>query len=526
MLGDLDASFVCPPAGCQAHAPPPGPQQSCGQVNIKLRLASAAGAKIARARWHSPANARPPMCTETAVTFPIDDWCNTGGFREEEPPCLTKAEAGSLPRNPRGEEAVVIQPSYLDWGESALCRCRMEALRRSHAVLMGRTHLPLTCHFVAMPCSAMTHKFQIYNKAVQERLWITSVSTDEIQFYPLDFERLEVPPGGGATLSIVYLPRTLGPVDASLVVETSRGSFLVPMHGQGVPSPYGVTPLSGPKVPGLPCPHLSAPSSGSTPLGLKCRLFPCWGQVPFGLYYSYMLMLRNPHEKPLRVKEVYTHNSFLQLRLPASPGATGALSTEGRVRILTFLLAADLGFGVELLGPPAQDVPGPSHLWTIEPFAEKGVIMLEFKSLLPQKFSGMVTVITDEGPLLIPVDISAIKGGVHANMDGVDFGAPPASPLDGSQAFGLPSCIWRFSHNAAGLQLNRDSDIPRGASQHSCCAPQHGAGACSAPGCVFLRLGPSLGHPVPEGACAGSGRRAHCRNNHVHWNSAGEGYWL
>jgi hypothetical protein len=88
-------------------------------------------------------------------------------------------------------------------------------------------------------------------------LRITSLVTEEIQFYPLEFQAVEVLPGGSITLRIVYLPRTIGPVDATLVIQTSQGALLLHMHGHGIMSPYGVTPLSSPKV---QCPSAPPPT--------------------------------------------------------------------------------------------------------------------------------------------------------------------------------------------------------------------------------------------------------------------------
>jgi len=51
-----------------------------------------------------------------------------------------------------------------------------------------------------------------------------------------------VPPGGRASISIVFLPRTYGEVDGTMIVQSSVGSFLIQLHGMGAPSPYKVQP--------------------------------------------------------------------------------------------------------------------------------------------------------------------------------------------------------------------------------------------------------------------------------------------
>ncbi len=142
-------------------------------------------------------------------------------------------------------------------------------------------------------------------------------------------------------------------------------------------------------------------------------------QVPFGLQYSYVLMVRNPLKERLVIREIYTHESFLRLSL----------------------LPQHHRSDPPLL--PSKDTEGPASLWVLEPFEEKGVIMLEFKSLLPGKFSGLVTVLTDEVTLMIPVDILAIRGGVHASLEEVDFGepSPPPFPLVTCKHHVLPSLV-------------------------------------------------------------------------------------
>ncbi|KAK3278976.1 hypothetical protein CYMTET_13119 [Cymbomonas tetramitiformis] len=139
-------------------------------------------------------------------------------------------------------------------------------------------------------CSPSASTLDIVNTADMSELLILSLSTDNIQYYPSNFRQTSVPPGGKASISIVYLPRTLGPVDGTMIIQTSVGGFLIQMHGQGVPSPYEAQPLLGAKV-------------------------------PAGVKYGYSLELHNPFDEMLKVKEVYTNEDFLRLSLPQTPAA-------------------------------------------------------------------------------------------------------------------------------------------------------------------------------------------------------------
>ena len=75
-----------------------------------------------------------------------------------------------------------------------------------------------------------------------------SVSTDSVQFYPTRFQPATVVPGHSQTLTVAFLPRTLGEAMATLLLHTSHGGFLLQLRGEGVRSQYGLTPVRGAKV--------------------------------------------------------------------------------------------------------------------------------------------------------------------------------------------------------------------------------------------------------------------------------------
>eukprot|EP00951_Prasinocladus_malaysianus_P031433 scaffold301335_cov27-Prasinocladus_malaysianus.AAC.1 len=64
-----------------------------------------------------------------------------------------------------------------------------------------------------------------------------------------------------------------------------------------------------------------------------------------------------------------------------------------------------------------EDLP----FWELAPQEEKGVVLLEFISVVQGKFRGIVTVTTDHGTLMVPVEITAISGGVHSSTEELDF---------------------------------------------------------------------------------------------------------
>ena len=46
--------------------------------------------------------------------------------------------------------------------------------------------------------------------------------------------------GGKASIQVEYLPRTLGEVEGTMIIQTSVGGFLIQLYGIGIESPYEV----------------------------------------------------------------------------------------------------------------------------------------------------------------------------------------------------------------------------------------------------------------------------------------------
>jgi hypothetical protein len=86
-------------------------------------------------------------------------------------------------------------------------------------------------------------------------------------------------------ITVIYLPRTIGTLNASLTVETSVGGFLIPLSGTAVANQYRLHPFVG-------------------------------ATVPIGVPYTPPIRVTNPTGHVLNVKEVFTTESFLHLTLP------------------------------------------------------------------------------------------------------------------------------------------------------------------------------------------------------------------
>jgi hypothetical protein len=88
----------------------------------------------------------------------------------------------------------------------------------------------------------------VFNSVHDEPLELHAVLSDSLQFYPTRFQPTTVAPGAAHTLTVAFLPRTLGEAMATLLLRTSLGGFVLQMRGEGVQSQYQLTPVRGAKV--------------------------------------------------------------------------------------------------------------------------------------------------------------------------------------------------------------------------------------------------------------------------------------
>ena len=148
---------------------------------------------------------------------------------------------------------------------------------------------PPTLEFTQRPlCIPAVEVAELSNGADTE-LSVLSVTTDNVHFHPSSFKATTLSPGEALNISIVFLPRTIGSVEGTLVIQTSAGGLLYQIHAQGVANPYRLHPF------------LSA-------------------KLPTGATYSPPIQVHNPHETTLQIKEIYTSEEFLHLNMPETVG--------------------------------------------------------------------------------------------------------------------------------------------------------------------------------------------------------------
>ena len=79
-----------------------------------------------------------------------------------------------------------------------------------------------------------------------------------------------IPPSGNTTFDVVFLGREEGPVENTLYIHTSAGSFRFVVRAEGTPNPYRLKPLVGVRL-------------------------------PVNSSYSPLIQMHNPHSEPIQV---------------------------------------------------------------------------------------------------------------------------------------------------------------------------------------------------------------------------------
>ena len=88
-----------------------------------------------------------------------------------------------------------------------------------------------------------------------------------------------IPPLGNTTFDVVFLGREEGPVENTLYVHTSAGSFRFVVRAHGTPNPFRLKPLVGVRM-------------------------------PLNSSYSPLISLHNPNPEPIQVCKISHLNYF------------------------------------------------------------------------------------------------------------------------------------------------------------------------------------------------------------------------
>jgi hypothetical protein len=227
-------------------------------------------------------------------------------------------------------------------------------------------------------CVPRWEQVEITNGGDKE-LIIEAVSSDHGMFHPSLSQPETLQKGEVAKMQILFLAQSVGSYEGLVFVQTNLGSVVFPVKATAVENPYKVEAIIGAKV-------------------------------VVGERYSPPVSIYNPLDTNLHVREVFTTEGFLHLALPDKNGGGHMLESGGQ------------SIGRETSEAAAVEASdGSAGVWTVLPKQQKTVIHVSFISHVTGKFQGFVRLRTDVEDLLVPVEITVTKGGVHVMPEVVDF---------------------------------------------------------------------------------------------------------
>ena len=219
-------------------------------------------------------------------------------------------------------------------------------------------HIPISVappllHYDAWPIAIpKIAEIELTNDSEDDALDVHSITSSSADFHVAEVPLTALPPGGRLPLSVVFLPRAHGVTNATLLVQTSHGGFFYELQGVGAANPYGVEPLQD-------------------------------FHLPHGSPFNPQITLRNPHAEEMRIKEVFTSESFLHLSLPPQANLE-----------------------------PQDGVPV-NNLWKLDPGESKAVVALSFAPPIPGRYLGYVHFNTDFDNIVLPFDIKVVPSTIR-----------------------------------------------------------------------------------------------------------------
>eukprot|EP00743_Colponemidia_sp_Colp-15_P008375 GILK01009097.1.p1 GENE.GILK01009097.1~~GILK01009097.1.p1 ORF type:complete len:1946 (-),score=334.09 GILK01009097.1:26-5863(-) len=199
-----------------------------------------------------------------------------------------------------------------------------------------------------------------------EAISLSNVFVDNIQFHVVMFHVTIIPPNSTYTLQVAYLPTALGRHSGLMLLEMNAGSVVYLISAEGIPNPYRV---------------LSSISM----------------TIPLGMPHLASMDLYNPFDETLQIQEVYTTEGHVQLSLP---------TPENR-------------FGRQDI---AESDAAEVQIWEIEPKSSKKIIQMYLNPAGLGIYHGLLHIKTSKDNMVVPVDLTVIKIGIHTIPDQLDFG--------------------------------------------------------------------------------------------------------
>ncbi len=257
--------------------------------------------------------------------------------------------------------------------------------------------VPTELKFVETPlCQPTTHVIHVYNMDQRETFRILSLTTDAVYMQPVDFRSVEVPPGRGRQLKVVFLPRSLGGSHGSFRLLTSKGSIVISARGVGVESPYKLQPLVG-------------------------------AQVPSGVPFMWRLELFNPHSSTVKLVEALSSDHSISLGPPSVEDLESQNKFDEDDKAIMKKANNSGRGGVRSF---------PSTIWELPSKSSRVVLSVKLLAAHAGRHEGSIKLVlnrtkgetydkndvTERHELHVPVQFDAAHGGVFRSPDQIDFG--------------------------------------------------------------------------------------------------------
>ncbi|KFM60201.1 Transmembrane protein 131, partial [Stegodyphus mimosarum] len=101
-------------------------------------------------------------------------------------------------------------------------------------------------HPVGMP---HMERVTVQNLSPDTSIHMLSISGNTLHTHCSFFQEKVIPPGGNTSFDVVLLAREEGPVEDTLFIHTSLGSFKFQVLAVGISNPYRLRPFVGVRMP-------------------------------------------------------------------------------------------------------------------------------------------------------------------------------------------------------------------------------------------------------------------------------------
>lgn len=249
---------------------------------------------------------------------------------------------------------------------------------------------PVLVYANSTTCIPVVSEFTITN-VLQEEVGIYSMRSDNPQFHPVNFQPQVLAAGESINVYLLFLPHYVEVATATLTFDikiggnvgtdgVTDGTMLYMVEGHSRHNPYRLRPLIGHNIPaGLMQP------------------------------YEQPILIFNPHNEPLYIREIFTTESFLSLKGIDNMQPNEASSSNGVQNNAAFLSGSSL-------------VSAEESTWMVKPGVEQQLIIVKMTSGPPGNYSGYVHVKTNKDNIVLPVGLHVMGGGLYPRSSHLDFG--------------------------------------------------------------------------------------------------------